>query len=125
MVAVVKLARDSASDGRGAIYTRGEGVGFMLDLAGYMPDRPLHRLRLLEPSFGAGEFLLEAARRLISASKAMAPKADLADCIHAVELHESTFEATRARLAALLSEQGFGAPPRSRLDSAWLRSRGV
>ncbi|MCW5235184.1 hypothetical protein D5047_02105 [Verminephrobacter eiseniae] len=120
--AVDKLARDSASDERGAIYTRREVVGFMLDLAGYMPDRPLHRLRLLEPSFGAGEFLLEAVRRLISASKALAPKADLADCIRAVELHESTFEATRARLAALLSEQGFGAPQRSRLISAWLTS---
>ncbi|WP_321161269.1 PaeR7I family type II restriction endonuclease [Verminephrobacter eiseniae] len=78
--AVDKLARDSAPDERGAIYTRREVVGFMLDLAGYGPGRPLHRLRLLEPSFGAGEFLCEVPEamraRLAKAAKAL----DLAEC---------------------------------------------
>ncbi|MFZ4625739.1 MAG: SAM-dependent DNA methyltransferase, partial [Rhodoferax sp.] len=62
--AVEQLARNSGADARGAIYTKREVVLFMLDLAGYEQDRPLHRLRLLEPAFGGGEFLLAAVRRL-------------------------------------------------------------
>lgn len=40
---------------RGAIYTRQETVDFILNLAGYLPDRPLHQFTLLEPSFGNGD----------------------------------------------------------------------
>lgn len=120
--AVDKLSRNSGSDERGAVYTRREVVEFMLDLAGYESDKPLHHMTLLEPSFGGGEFLLAAVRRLISASKVSNRKADLADCIRAVELHRNTFEATRERLAVLLSEHGFGESERERLMSAWLIS---
>ena len=116
------LALDPGTDERGAIYTRREVVSFMLDLAGYTPDKPLHRLRLLEPSFGSGEFLLEAARRLVSASTKLVGKADLSDCIRAVEIHKSTFEATRDKLAALLLEHGFDASEQERLIVAWLTS---
>ena len=120
--AVDKLARDSGVDQRGAIYTKREVVEFMLDLAGYQQDKPLHRMRLLEPSFGGGEFLLAAVARLISAFKASDGKADLVDCIRGVELHRSTFDATKIKLIALLSEHGFGESERSRLISAWMIS---
>ena len=118
--AVDKLAHDSGTDERGAIYTRHEVVEFMLDLAGYLPSRPLHRMRLLEPSFGGGEFLLAAIRRLMTAAKASDAPADLIDCIRAVELHRSTFNATKAKADNLLSEHGLDEPERARLISAWL-----
>ena len=118
--AVDKLAHDSGTDERGAIYTRHEVVEFMLDLAGYLPSRPLHRMRLLEPSFGGGEFLLAAIRRLMTAAKASDAPADLIDCIRAVELHRSTFNATKAKADTLLSEHGLDEPERARLISAWL-----
>ena len=118
--AVDKLAHDSGTDERGAIYTRHGVVEFMLDLAGYMPSRPLHRMRLLEPSFGGGEFLLAAIRRLMTAAKASDAPADLIDCIRAVELHRSTFNATKAKADTLLSEHGLDEPERARLISAWL-----
>ena len=118
--AVAKLAHDSGTDERGAIYTRHEVVEFMLDLAGYIPSRPLHRMRLLEPSFGGGEFLLAAIRRLMTAAKASDAPADLIDCIRAVELHRSTFNATKAKADNLLSEHGLDEPERARLISAWL-----
>lgn len=120
--AVDKLAIDSGADERGAIYTKREVVEFMLDLAGYEPGRPLHNMRLLEPAFGGGEFLLEAVRRLISATQTQSPKADLIDCIRAIELHRSTFEATKAKLSALLVEHGFSELERARLVSAWMIS---
>ena len=53
--AVKKLACDSGGDERGAVFTKPEVVEFMLDLAGYTADKPLHNMRLLEPSFGGGE----------------------------------------------------------------------
>jgi Eco57I restriction-modification methylase/TaqI-like C-terminal specificity domain len=118
--AVEKLAHDSGADERGAIYTKREVVEFMLDLAGYEPSQPLHRMRLLEPSFGGGEFLLAAIRRLMSAAKASDGQSDLADCIRAVELHRSTFNTTKAKIDALLCEHGLAESERSRLISAWL-----
>ncbi len=117
-----RLAYDSGSEERGAIYTKREVVNFMLDLAGYVQGKPLHRMRLLEPSFGGGEFLLAAVKRLLLAYQASDEKVDLADCIRAVELHQSTFEATQRKLAAMLGEYGFSEPERSRLVSAWLVS---
>ena len=45
-------------EARVAIFTRSEVVDFILDLAGYTEDQPLHEKRLLEPSFGGGDFLL-------------------------------------------------------------------
>lgn len=118
--AVDKLAHDSGADERGAIYTKREVVEFMLDLAGYEPNQPLHRMRLLEPSFGGGEFLLAAINRLMSAFKAAGGQSDLVDCIRAVELHRSTFNATKEKIDALLREHGLDDSERSRLTSAWL-----
>ncbi|MFM2274862.1 MAG: hypothetical protein RL211_734 [Pseudomonadota bacterium] len=120
--AVDKLALGSGADERGAIFTKREVVEFMLDLAGYEPGKPLHRMRLLEPSFGGGEFLLAAVRRLMSAFKASDGKSDLGECICAVELHRSTFETTKAKLATLLYHYGFSESERTRLMSAWLMS---
>ncbi|WP_310383359.1 Eco57I restriction-modification methylase domain-containing protein, partial [Roseateles sp.] len=118
--AVEKLARDSDHNERGAIFTRREVVDFMLDLAGYTVSHPLHRMRLLEPSFGGGEFLLAAATRLVAAAQAADASVDLADCIRAVELHGNTFTATRAKLIDLLDRSGIAATESRRLAGAWL-----
>ena len=118
--AVEKLARDSDHNERGAIFTRREVVDFMLDLAGYTASRPLHRMRLLEPSFGGGEFLLAAATRLVAAALAADASVDLSDCIRAVELHGNTFTATRAKLIDLLDRSGIPAMESRRLAGIWL-----
>ena len=54
-------------EARGAIFTRAEVVDFILDLTGYDSALPLHTKRLLEPSFGGGDFLLRAVERLLIA----------------------------------------------------------
>lgn len=120
--AVQKLAHDSEGDERGAVFTRREVVDFMLDLAGYTPDRPLHEMRLLEPSFGGGEFLVAAVERLVSAFQTAGGEGDLSPCIRAVELHRNTFEATKLNLEALLSRFGISKPESTRLISVWLIS---
>ena len=120
--AVDTLASQADAGGRGAVNTRPEVVEFMLDLAGYTACQPLHRMRLLEPSFGGGAFVLAAVGRLLRAFKAAGGRADLADCIRAVELHRSTFHTTRQKIDALLLAHGLADAERARLLSAWLVS---
>lgn len=120
--AVETLASAGAEE-RGAIFTRPEVVEFILDLVGYTADKPLHQLRLLEPSFGGGDFLFGAVRRLISSYRASG-RADVVDdlrrAICAVELHRSTFQTTAAALLALLLELGVATDEARALSEAWL-----
>jgi Eco57I restriction-modification methylase/TaqI-like C-terminal specificity domain len=120
--AIFDLASNSEASERGAIYTKSAVVEFLLDLVGYVPSEPLYQKRLLEPCFGGGEFLLAAARRLIKASKLSGKKHDLVNCIRAVELHKHTFEITKLKLLALLTEHGCMQAEQTRLVSSWLIS---
>ncbi|WP_348745776.1 Eco57I restriction-modification methylase domain-containing protein [uncultured Herbaspirillum sp.] len=122
--AVEILATSGGIEARGAIFTRREVVEFLLDLCGYTLDRPLHTLKLLEPSFGGGDFLLPAIERLIATWKAAggtrAPAKALSGCIRAVELHRPTFEQTKAKVIALLTRSGIEDGCSVELADAWL-----
>ena len=119
----VRALSDAGIEERGAIFTRREVVDFILDLAGYTPDRPLYRMRLLEPSFGEGDFLLPAIERLMSAWRQAGkpdPIKSLAESIRAVELHRLTFMATRERVASLLMREGLDEDTAHLLADKWL-----
>lgn len=106
---------------RGAVFTRREVVEFILDLSGYTVDQPLHERRLLEPSFGDGDFLVPAVERLLTAyqrSGGTDAGIDLIGSIRAVELHRASFNKTTATLTALLKNRGISAP--ETLCDAWL-----
>jgi len=108
---------------RGAVFTRREVVHFILDLAGYTQDKPLHQLRLLEPSFGAGDFLIPAVERLLASWRRLSPRtpvARLGDCIRAVELHRDTFSATRTELIRVLCANGVEHRDAEFLIKSWL-----
>lgn len=110
-------------EARGAIYTRREVVDFILDLAGYTESKPLHTLRLLEPSFGGGDFLLPAVRRLIRAWRAAGGSDSLSDllgAIYAVEIHAESYAATKAELLALLNAENIGGDVAETLTENWL-----
>ena len=114
----------SATKSRGAVFTRQEVVDCILDLAGYTEDRPLYNLKLLEPSFGAGAFLLPVVDRLMKAwrnqQKSEAALEDLGNAIRAVELHQKTFNSTHAALVALLQRNGLSARTSIVLAERWL-----
>ena len=122
--AVDELANAGGIEERGAIFTRREVVDFILDLCGYTSDKPLHRRRLLEPSFGDGDFLLPAIDRLIAAWKGAGggsePVDDLGGSIRAVELHRDTFSRTHAAVVARLVGAGIGARIAVELADRWL-----
>ncbi|MGE4417683.1 MAG: Eco57I restriction-modification methylase domain-containing protein [Marinobacterium sp.] len=124
MAATEALATEGGLEARGAIFTRSEVVDFILDLAGYTEDQPLHEKRLLEPSFGGGDFLLPIIQRLLSAWRAARPNGtevdDLGDAIRAVELHHDTFRSTYAAVVALLKREGLSANAATALADRWL-----
>ncbi len=110
-------------EARGAIFTRREVVDFILDLAGYRADRPLHQQRLLEPSFGGGDFLLPAIERLLIAyasSGGTAPETDLADAIRGIELHDESVAETGTAVEQLLVAHGCTPQAAHALRRAWL-----
>lgn len=122
--AISRMALHDETD-RGAIFTRPEVVDAILDLSGYREDRPLHRMRLLEPSFGAGDFLLRASQRLWSSfvrdGGGPATAVDgLRNAITAVELHPETFDLTGRRLHEQLTQQGVSSTDADALCRAWL-----
>ena len=97
--AIEKLSASTGTESRGAVFTRPEVVDFILDLAGYTEDQPLHEKRLLEPSFGDGDFLLPVVGRLLTAWRAARRDGsaldDLGDALRAVELGSKVFPVQR------------------------------
>ncbi len=123
LAAAVERLGNSPDSERGAVFTRREVVDFILDLVGYTIDQPLHRHRILEPSFGAGDFLFAAVERLLASyrkSGGVTPATDLASCILGVELHVSSFDETATSLQLLLRERGLSEIDAAALCRAWL-----
>jgi len=121
--AVERLATEGGIEERGAIYTRREVVDFILDLIGYTADRQLTDYRLLEPSFGAGDFLLPLLERLLEAARRLPDcerVAALEPAIRAVELHRASHEATRTAMKAMLTASGIGQGDADHLLALWL-----
>ncbi|WP_345841961.1 Eco57I restriction-modification methylase domain-containing protein [Shewanella algae] len=124
MAASEAMAIGGGHEARGAIFTRPEVVDFILDLAGYTEDQPLHKKRLLEPSFGGGDFLLPIIDRLLCTWRAARPNGsafdELADAIRAVELHHETFRSTYTAVVALLNRHGIAEDASTALADCWL-----
>lgn len=122
--AVEQLSLDTDGDSRGAVFTRREVVDFILDLIGYTVEQPLHKKRLLEPSFGGGDFLLPIIERLLIEWKTAKPTGsvldDLGDAIRAIEVHYDTFCHTHATVVGLLKREGMAANTATALADRWL-----
>lgn len=122
--AIEALATENATEARGAIFTRVEVVDFILDLVGYTEDLPLHKKRILEPSVGGGDFLLQVIGRLLTAWRASnGPRSvvdELGNAIRAVELHRETFAATRTAILERLIQEGIAKQTAIILVDYWL-----
>jgi len=122
--AIETLSCQGGIEARGAIFTRREVVDFILDLVGYTNDRQLHEKRLLEPSFGGGDFLIAAIERLLAAwrrtKSAKTALEDLGNAIRAVELHRDTFLTTRTAVIECLLNEGISVQDATALADRWL-----
>lgn len=123
ITAAVEAMADAGIEERGAIFTRREVVDFILDLSGYTADRPLHQFRLLEPSFGDGDFLLPAIERLLLAWRAAGrpdPLASLGDAVRGVELHRASMARTAVSVLDRLTQEGLSDEAAEALTDRWL-----
>jgi hypothetical protein len=123
--AAISSMAEHGETGRGAVFTRTEVVDVILDLCGYRSNRPLHQMRLLEPSFGAGDFLLCATQRLWTTflNDGGSPESALEAlrcAITGVELHAATFDQTAEKLRAQLVGHGISAADAEALCKSWL-----
>lgn len=123
--AIETLASDSGIEARGAIFTRIEVVDFILDLVGYVTSEPLHHRRILEPSFGEGDFLLPIVERLLAAwrkhgGNVSSADVELGEAVCGVELHRATFISTRKTVVNRLVNEGISASAASSLADKWL-----
>lgn len=122
--AIKALSSNSGVEARGAIFTRSEVVEFILDLVGYTESKPLHKFKILEPSFGDGDFLITIIQRLLTSwRKFRLPDFtinDLIESIRAVELHQDTYSATRRYVINMLKQEGFNALEAEKLANQWL-----
>lgn len=78
----------------GDVFTSPRVVSFMLDLIGYVPTENLAEYRILEPSFGEGDFLLEIQNRLIQSAKLYRfdATAVMSENVYGCEIDEVKFE---------------------------------
>lgn len=122
--AVEALASQGGTEARGAIFTREEVVDFILDLAGYKEVQPLYQKRILEPSFGGGDFLLPIVGRLLRSWRASGSAGnivdDLGDSIRAVELHRTTFASTRQAVIRQIGQEDVSLKFATALVDRWL-----
>ena len=124
--ALVNLLAEKEPEERGAVFTRREVVEFILDLAGYTSDKPLFKFRLLEPSFGEGDFLLPVVERLLVAhdrefsDHSKGSVAELSMAIRAVEVHRESIKRTQVKLLRLLIKHGLSQRVAQQLIEAWI-----
>lgn len=119
--ASVERMKSASETERGAIFTKVEVVDFMLDLIGYTVEQPLWKLRLLEPSFGGGDFFLRALERLLASAARDKVKADeLGSCLSGVELHRASFESTSEKIRLRLLVAGYTQIDAALLTQHWL-----
>lgn len=115
----------SSSEERGAVFTRREVVEFILDLVGYTSDKPLSSFRILEPSFGHGDFLLPVVERLLKSYRLNFRgnhnfAADLSKSIRAVEINRSSIQSACTQLMEMLLSYDLTKSDAERVLDAWI-----
>ncbi|GIH09001.1 type II DNA modification methyltransferase [Rhizocola hellebori] len=102
--------------GPGVVFTRRWVVDFVLDLAGYTPDRDLGAMVAVEPACGGGAFLEQMVSRLSASCRAHGR--NLGDAIRAFDLLPHNVEASQRVIEKVLSEGGWKSA--AKYATAWV-----
>ena len=107
------------------VYTIPAVATGILDAVGWRAEVDLSAMRLLEPAAGNGEFVVQAAKRLIEScrTRGIAPTTRLLrPRITAFELHPGAASEARLRIRLALRELGVHHATASRCANAWVRT---
>ena len=118
-----RLPRSGAAmEAGGVVYTRPWVVDLILDLVGYRPDADLASRYAVEPSAGAGAFLVPMIRRLLASASAHGrPLADMRGSILAYELDAASARRVVALAEHELRQHGAGDREARDLARGWVR----
>lgn len=94
------------------MYTGGDTVSFMLDQIGYVPEKDLSAVSVLEPCGGNGAFFIACASRLLESSKKHGFSfADaIVDNFAVAEIDGTKMSELKANLDRFLEENGVVVP---------------
>ena len=107
------------------VYTKPNIVGLILDAVGWINNADLSKFRLLEPAAGNGQFVVEAARRLVASCQWHGldiSAANLSDRIRSFELYPRAAEEARSRTKSVLCELGVHHRTAEACAKAWLEN---
>lgn len=111
----------SSGETHGVVLTKPHVVRLILDLAGYVAERDLTVVSLLEPACGHGAFLLEAVHRLMSSAKRRGQCAsDLTGAILAYDIDPDHVAITRQAVVDALIAHQVGEADARMLASQWV-----
>jgi adenine-specific DNA-methyltransferase len=117
----VTLVNASVAQSYGEVFTRRWVVEVLLDLSGYIVDRDLGALTLVEPSVGSGAFLLPAVERLIeSANRHGRTPESLTGAVRAWELQSEHVASLRRAVVELLTAHAVAEALAERLGREWI-----
>ena len=87
----------------GDVFTSPDVVCFILDQVGYISDKNLQDISILEPSCGNGEFIYEIAKRLLVSANKFGFNANLSfiSNVYAYDIDEEKIEGCRRRVNSL------------------------
>ena len=107
----------------GVVYTRPWLVELILDLAGYLPERPLSRLVAMEPAAGDGAFLRAMVCRLVDSCELHdVPITGAMGAIAAFEIDPRAAQQAIAVVEAILEERGVQAVAAADLARTWVKA---
>jgi hypothetical protein len=106
----------------GEVFTRRWVVELILDLAGFTPDRDLASLRAVEPSCGAGAFLVPMVERLVESCRLHGHDlGDARNALRAFDLLPANAELAGKAAAKVLTDGGTDPDLASSIAKDWVR----
>ncbi len=106
----------------GEVFTRRWVVELILDLAGFTADRDLATMTAVEPSCGAGAFLVPMVERLAeSCRQRRRPLADARGALRAFDLLPVNAELARKAVVRVLTDDGVAQDTATSIATDWVR----
>lgn len=115
------LVPDPGAD-YGEVFTRQWVVEFILDLVGYVPERDLAAMTIVEPSCGTGAFLLPIIDRLVeSCGRHGRDVCAQADAVRAFDLLSANAERANKAVVGRLLDAGIASDQAEAVADRWVR----
>ena len=111
------------SKSNGVVYTKGWVVELILNLIGYTSDKPLWKQTIVEPSCGAGSFLMEIVKRLLCSVSSLKdiPVISLRNCIVSYDIDPDSVQKCRNQIVDLLTSYEIDQSEAKLLSECWVR----